>query len=143
MGCCAAMADGGSVTDLPQPELMALSCYARCFLVLSSWTLGWRLRKVDRTGVSTAGNVATVIVLSFGHLGDKEQTTGSLVVAALRQRHLPDCVLKIGLVTEGGLTVGVDEGFSGRKLHVSTPTTVTPLGAVTLLGALLWVPSLR
>jgi hypothetical protein len=62
------------------------------------------------------------------------------VVAALRQRHLPDHVLKVAL-GDSGQAAGVCEGFSGRKLRVVTPAVAMPAGIVTLLRAPLWVPS--
>ena len=62
------------------------------------------------------------------------------MVAARRQCHRPDRGVKAGFGAERGQMVGVGEGFSGRKLCVSTPTAAMPAGVVTLLGAALWVP---
>jgi hypothetical protein len=42
---------------------------------------------VDRAGVSSASDMAVVMVLVLGHSIGEEQDT---VVAALRLRHLPD-----------------------------------------------------
>jgi hypothetical protein len=61
------------------------------------------------------------------------------MVAVLRQRHLPDHVLKVTL-GDSGQAVGVCEGFSGRKLRVVTLAAAMPAGIVTLLRAPLWVP---
>jgi hypothetical protein len=48
-------------------------------------------------GCLIGGNVVVVMVLFFGHLGGEEQAAGDLGGVGLRQRHLPDCVLKAGL----------------------------------------------
>jgi hypothetical protein len=62
----------------------------------------------------------------------------------LRQVLLPDRVLEAGLGGDGRSDLsGVREGFSGRKLSVSTPTAAMPVGTVTLLGAPLRLPSPR
>jgi hypothetical protein len=69
---------------------------------------------------------------------------GVLGVDALRQGLLPDRELKAKLKDIGQSKLsGVCEGFFGRKLCVSTPTTTTPAGVVTLLRAPLWLPSLH
>jgi hypothetical protein len=51
------------------------------------------------------------------------------MVAALRQRHLPDHVLKVAL-GDSGQAVGLCEGFSGRKLRVVTPAAAMLAGIV-------------
>jgi hypothetical protein len=88
-----------------------------------------------------AGDVAMVMVLSFGHLGGKGQTTGVPGGGGALAMSSPRSRVEGRARGQALIDGGSGRGFSRRKLCVSTPVPTMPAGIVTLLGAVFWVPS--
>lgn len=105
---------------------------------------GWRPRKVDCAGVSSASVVAVVVVSPLGHVDGEERVMGGLGVGGASASAIPDRVLAAYLGdNERGGRRGAFEGFSGRKLCASAPSAAMPAGIVTFLGASMRLPFAR
>jgi hypothetical protein len=85
-------------------------------------------------GISTASDVAAVVLLFFGHLNARSGWQDILDVMVWHTG--------FSQIVFGSLGSKTCEKNSGRKLSVSTPTAATTAGDVTHLGAPLWLSSL-
>jgi hypothetical protein len=96
---------------------------------------------VERAGVSSASNIAVVMVFFLGHSGGNEQDSGRPWWWRRFGYDISQIVTEDQAWSLRWIRVGVCVGFSGRKPRVLTPTVAMPVGVITLLGAPLWVPS--
>jgi hypothetical protein len=106
---------------------------------------GWRPRKGDCAGGSTASDMAAVVVSLLGHVDGVERTVGDLGVGSASVLAAPRS--RFGDLTRGQRAAkfsGAVRGFFfGRKLSASAPAAAMPVGVVTLLGASVWLSSPR
>ena len=97
--------------------------------------------KVVCTDVSAASGVTVVMVLSSDHVDGEELDDGVPGVGGSNSQVV---VWRSYSRWMGDMSVWMwCEGFSEQKLSAPAPMAAMPVGIVTLLGALLWLPSAR
>jgi hypothetical protein len=106
---------------------------------------GRRPWKVGCTDGSPTSDVAAVMVHFFGHVGGEERTLGDFGVGGVSALAAPDHMSEayLGDSGRGWKTGSGTKVFSERKLSALAPSAAMPMGIVTLLGAPMWLPSLR